>query len=311
MMTDETCDVTVVIPTRNRAGFLSGALRSALSQVDLSYEIRIVDDGSTDGTVELLSGCLDSRVKYVRHESSRGVAAARNRAALDARGEWLAFLDDDDLWAPTWLLTGLQIARMRGAGAVYGSRWVIDDRRRVVGALLAPDPSQLRASLDHQNVLGGPSAVMVRAGVLAAAGGFDERLSALADWEAWLRVLDICSAVPVPDLLTAYTSHPGNMHVCDPFGVLAEFETFARIVDTRGGAIKAVREEEFIRWLALDSSRAGYRRRAARLWLRNARRTRKPQHVLRAGLTLTRGGTFDGSTFASPGWLAALGHATP
>jgi cellulose synthase/poly-beta-1,6-N-acetylglucosamine synthase-like glycosyltransferase len=80
-------------------------------------EVRVVDDASTDGTAELLSGCLDARVKPVRHESSLGVAAARNRAASEAKGEWLAFLDDDDLWSPTWPRTALEIARMCDAGA--------------------------------------------------------------------------------------------------------------------------------------------------------------------------------------------------
>ena len=93
------------------------SLRSALAQVGVSFEVRVVDDASTDGTAELLSGCLDARVKPVRHESSLGVAAARNRAASEAKGEWLAFLDDDDLWSPTWPRTALEIARMCDAGA--------------------------------------------------------------------------------------------------------------------------------------------------------------------------------------------------
>ena len=258
-MTVGACDVTVVIPTRDRAGFLSGALRSALSQVDVNYEVRVVDDASIDGTADLLANCLDARVTTVHHELPQGVAAARNRAVADANGEWLAFLDDDDLWAPTWLRTGLETARRGRAGAVYGSCWVVDGRRRVLGARLAPHPRELPGLLGHQNAIGGPSAVMVRADVLAAAGGFDERLSALADWDAWLRVLDICRAAPVPELLSAYTSYPDNMHVRDPFAALAEFASFARIVKTRAGAVGVVSEEGFTRWLALDSSRAGRR----------------------------------------------------
>lgn len=234
LVTNETCDVTVVIPTHNRVRLLEDALRSALSQVDVSFEVRVVDDASTDGTSELLSGCLDMRVQHVRHESARGVAAARNRAVSEAKGEWLAFLDDDDLWAPTWLRTALEIGRTCQAGAVYGSRWVIDGRRRVIDAWPAAHASRVHETLAAANALGGPSGVMVRADVMATAGGFDERLSALADWEAWLRVLDICHAAPVPDFLVAYTSYSDNMHVRDPFSVLSEFEVFAGIVNSRG-----------------------------------------------------------------------------
>ena len=306
MLTNDRCDVTVVIPTRNRANFLSEALRSALSQVDISFEIRVVDDGSSDATPELLKACVDTRVKPVRHASPRGVAAARNRAAAEARGEWLAFLDDDDIWAPTWLRTGLEIARTRGAGAVYGGYWIVDEQRRVLGAELARHPSQVHRLLADYNAVGGPSSVMVRTDVMAAAGGFDERLSALADWEAWLRVFDRCQAAAVPELLSAYTVYPGNMHAQDPFGVYKEFDIFARIVSTHGGTIKAVADETFITWMATESSRMGHRSRAARFWLRGARRARRPRRVVRAALALARNRTPNGSTLAPPAWLASL-----
>ena len=307
-MTGETCDVTVVIPTRNRATLLAGALRSALSQVDVSFEVRVVDDGSTDETAELLSNCLDTRVKPVRHESSLGVAAARNRAVSEAKGEWLAFLDDDDLWSPTWLRTALEIARTQKAGAVYGSRWIIDDCRRVTDAWPAADASQVRDALATHNVFGGPSGVMVRADVMATAGGFDERLSALADWEMWLRVLDICDAAPVPDFLIAYTIHSGNMHTRDPFGYLAEFDVFARILRSREGTTSRLDKAQFVRWLAVEAAHSGRRRTAARLWLRSARIARKPEHAIRAGLALIRDETIHCEFAAAPSWISALDH---
>jgi glycosyltransferase involved in cell wall biosynthesis len=99
-VTSSAVDVTVVIPTRNRARLLAEALRSALSQVDVALEVQIVDDASTDETAALLDTFPDQRVKTIRLVSARGVAAARNLAAAEATGEWLAFLDDDDLWAP-------------------------------------------------------------------------------------------------------------------------------------------------------------------------------------------------------------------
>ena len=307
-MTNETCDVTVVIPTRNRATFLPGALRAALSQVDVSFEVRVVDDASTDATAELLSGSLDPRVKPVRHESSLGVAAARNRAGSEAKGQWLAFLDDDDLWSPTWLRTALETARMRNAGAVYGSRLVVDDRRRVIDAWPAADASRVHGSLASYNALGGPSGVMVRADVMATVGGFDERLSALADWDAWLRVLDTCRAAPVPEFLVAYTVSSDNMHVRDPFGYLAEFEVFARIVKNREGTIKNVDKARFVRWLAAEVGRAGHRGAAARLWLRSARIARRPEDAVRAGLALARDETAGRGFAATPAWISALGQ---
>jgi glycosyltransferase involved in cell wall biosynthesis len=92
--------VSVVIPTHNRSDLLALTLRSALSQRDVAFEVIVVDDGSADETSEVVAGLGDPRVRLIRHDVSQGVSAARNRGIAEARAEWIAFLDDDDLWAP-------------------------------------------------------------------------------------------------------------------------------------------------------------------------------------------------------------------
>lgn len=101
--------VSVIIPTFNRGGVLPLAVASALAQTHPSLEVIIVDDGSTDGTEELVSRLwgAEPRVRFFR-QANRGVAAARNRGIREARGDWLAFLDSDDTWL-SWK-TELQIA---------------------------------------------------------------------------------------------------------------------------------------------------------------------------------------------------------
>lgn len=103
-------DVSIVIPTRNRAVFLSHALKSALRQRDVTFEVIVVDEASTDQTPTLLAAVDDRRVRVIRHDVVRGLPAARNHGADAARGDWLAFLDDDDLWAPDKLLRQLEAA---------------------------------------------------------------------------------------------------------------------------------------------------------------------------------------------------------
>src|SRR5450830_1529256 len=94
-------EFSIVIPTYNRMKFLQQALDSVWAQTHDDYEIIVVDDGSTDGTKDYLAS-LDGRVKTVR-QSNSGPAAARNLGVRQAKGEYVAFLDSDDLWFP-WAL---------------------------------------------------------------------------------------------------------------------------------------------------------------------------------------------------------------
>lgn len=90
--------ISVVIPTYNRAGCVGDAIDSVLSQTYADYEIIVVDDGSTDETRKTLERYGD-RIRYI-HQENAGVSAARNRGIMEARGEWVAFLDSDDEWLP-------------------------------------------------------------------------------------------------------------------------------------------------------------------------------------------------------------------
>ena len=94
--------VSVIIPTYNRAAWVAEAVASVLGQTCRDFELIVVDDGSRDATLEAL-GPFMARLLYLRRESCGGVSAARNLGAAAARGEWLAFLDSDDLWLPSKL----------------------------------------------------------------------------------------------------------------------------------------------------------------------------------------------------------------
>ncbi len=91
--------VSVIIPTYNRAGLVQEAVASVLAQTWRDFEVLVVDDGGSDGTDAALAPYA-SRLRLLRRESRGGVSAARNTGIEAARGEWLAFLDSDDLWLP-------------------------------------------------------------------------------------------------------------------------------------------------------------------------------------------------------------------
>lgn len=132
--------VTVAIATRNRADILGEAITSVLAQTMRDLELLIVDDGSEDGTAELVASFADPRIRYIRQEHS-GVAAARNRISREARGEFIAVLDDDDLMHPRrleWQLGSL----VEGVDGAVGSFVSFNDRNGAYRLMFGQQPSQ-------------------------------------------------------------------------------------------------------------------------------------------------------------------------
>lgn len=247
----------------------------------------MVDDGSTDDTPQRLAENGDPRLRVFRHEQSRGVAAARNRGLEEARGEWIGFHDDDDLWAPRKLRTQLDALAESEALFCYGAAVVLDVERSAVWPdQPPPDPEELPAKLLRGNVLpGGCSNVVVRTSVAREMGGFDERLSMLADWDLWLRLADKGRAVACPEVLVAYRWHSRNMTGRQSFARKdREFEYFiSKQRSQHGGAFDAT---AYSRWLAAE---APGRLQAARVHLRASAAYRSPGDVVRALAVLVAG----------------------
>jgi glycosyltransferase involved in cell wall biosynthesis len=180
--------VSVIIPTFNRAGWVTEAVTSVLAQTYGDYELLVVDDGSTDATVAALAP-FGRRLRLVRSAARRGVSAARNLGIKAARGEWLAFLDSDDLWLPEKLARQAAYLAARPELLICQTEevWV----RR--GVRVNPPQTHRKAggdifwrSLERCSV--SPSAVMLNRRLLDEVGLFDENLPAAEDYDLWLRV---------------------------------------------------------------------------------------------------------------------------
>ena len=211
-MSGASIEVTVVIPTRNRVRCLSQALASALGQEDVSVQAIVVDEGSSDGTQAYLAAVSDPRVEVVRHEKPGGPSAARNAGIALAKGAWIAFLDDDDLWGPPKLRSQLDALAARPecrwacVGAVH-----VDASLQVVGAVRLRNSDRIVERLLERNVIpGSASAVMVDAELLRDEGGFREDLSADEDWECWIRLAERSPLAVVDRPLTAYRMDAGS-----------------------------------------------------------------------------------------------------
>jgi glycosyltransferase involved in cell wall biosynthesis len=280
-----TPEVTVVIPTRDRWEHLRhAALPAALGQRDVELELIVVDDGSIDETPRRLADITDPRLRVLRSEHAHGVALARNRGLAAARAPLVAFLDDDDLWAPRKLRAQLDALAAADADYAYAAAVFVDGDCAPLRPDPAPEPSGVAAALRGSDVVGGPSTVMLKTELARDLGGFEASLSVLADWDLWLRVAQVGRPAACHEVLVAYREHDDNMSASAVRRVFAELD----VLIARHALEGELDGERFTRWVAAHQRRAGRRFGAARAYLRGAVAFRSPQLLVR-GLAMPLG----------------------
>jgi glycosyltransferase involved in cell wall biosynthesis len=206
--------VSVVLATRDQAGWLPATLASVGAQTFKDWELVVVDDGSADDTGAVVARArADARVRYLRVPHVER-ARARNAGLAAAAGDLIAFLDGDDLWEPEKLAR--QVAALDAApeaALCYTLARYVDEADRPLPVRRPPVaiggrvfPALVAANL---MIL---ASVMVRRSALDATGGFDETLPVLGceDWDLWLRIARRHPVVCVDAELTRYRRHPGN-----------------------------------------------------------------------------------------------------
>ena len=119
--------VSIIMPSWNTAKFIAETIQSVIDQTYQNWELLIVDDCSTDNTDEIVASFKDDRIKYFHNEKNSGAALTRNRAMREAQGEWIAFLDSDDLWMPKKLEKQIAFMRENGYTLSYTEYEKIDE----------------------------------------------------------------------------------------------------------------------------------------------------------------------------------------
>lgn len=122
--------VSVIMPSWNTSNFIAESIQSVIDQTYENWELIIVDDCSTDNTDEVVAKFTDKRIRYFKNEKNSGAALSRNRALREARGEWIAFLDSDDLWNPDKLEHQINFMNEHGYTLSYTEYEKIDEESK-------------------------------------------------------------------------------------------------------------------------------------------------------------------------------------
>ena len=207
--------VSIIIPAYNAAPFLEETLRSLIDQSYETWECIVVDDGSTDGTGALVSNFTeDPRISYLKKENE-GVSIARNTGYELSKGEYLAFLDADDLWKKNRLDKMLQKFEANpDLGLVHSHVQEIDAKSNLLSTVHRGKEGHILESLllwQGCNIPA-PSSILVKREVVERVGGFSPELSTAADQEFFFRVAAQFEVGMVPEVLGLYRMHDNNMH---------------------------------------------------------------------------------------------------
>ncbi|WP_411360695.1 glycosyltransferase [Pseudidiomarina sp. YC-516-91] len=178
--------ISVYMPTHNRGPLLNRAIDSVLAQTHADLELLIVDDGSSDGTWQVLEAYMqrDARVRAFRHDTPKGACAARNRALQEARGDFVTGLDDDDTFVPERLELLLKHYDPAYAFICSGYYWV--EQKRTNRTMCDDLVITLAKQLDSNHAT---NQVFVERERMLAIGGFDEDLVALQDYDCFTRLI--------------------------------------------------------------------------------------------------------------------------
>jgi glycosyltransferase involved in cell wall biosynthesis len=179
--------VSVIVPTYNRGWIIKEAIESVLAQDYKHFELIVVDDGSTDRTVDILAS-YKTDLHFI-HQENRGVSAARNAGITKASGHLIAFLDSDDLWLPHKLSRQVDFFHSNPGAMICQTEEIwLRNHVRVNPKKRHKKPSGMIFERSLSLCLVSPSAVMIKRSLFDEVGGFDEALPACEDYDLWLRI---------------------------------------------------------------------------------------------------------------------------
>lgn len=183
--------ISVIIPLFNKQGSIKSTIESVLNQSYPDFELIVVNDGSSDSSKEIVEGFEDARV-HIINKINGGVSSARNEGIRYSNGDWLAFLDGDDLWEPGFLAEVYKLTQKFPLSGIVGTSYYYDSRSNIVSCI-KPFPKDFFGIVDNmlwdKAHIYCSSAVCCRKDALIDVGLFDERIAYGEDTDVWWRIM--------------------------------------------------------------------------------------------------------------------------
>lgn len=259
-----------MIPAYNAAGTVAATVQSVLDQSLEDLEVLIIDDGSSDSTSSEVESIPDARVRLVR-QKNKGVAAARNNGIMQSRGDYIAFLDSDDLWMSDKLEQQVGFMDLEGSRATQTAvMYVNQNLGPLYPGSCPPFEDAFLETLLFRHLPGFASTLVIERSVIQEVGLFDESLPILEDWEFAVRLARHDELRNLNKRLSSIRIHAGNrsrdldLHLAPGFQVLEalfsdpELPDWIRVQRDRvyaamftmfsGGALRAGQYRECLRW---------------------------------------------------------------
>lgn len=196
---------TVIIPTFNREKTIDKCLDSVFNQSFLNFEVIVIDDHSSDNTLNYLSKITDQRLRVFSNQRKKGACGARNTGAMNANGNWLAFLDSDDLWEKNKLQKIFNVVSKLKSGCCYSGYFRIRNGRKE--SIIDGFSGSHLPALYVKNIVRGISLFVVDKVSFWRVGGFDEDFESKQDLDLYIRLAKICTFEYVGEALVTF--NPG------------------------------------------------------------------------------------------------------
>jgi len=251
-----TARVSICIPTYNRKNYLKETLASVFAQTYKDYEVVVVDDGSMDGTGEMIKKAAYPNLRYYWQRNA-GDAAARNKLISSAQGQFITFIDSDDLLMPDAVERMIKVEEAEGGDLiVYGPYLRIDESGNVFGKCKRKLYSGFITTQLFENILVHSCGSMFPRRILQESGGFDESLKVCSDYDLWLRLSLKYRFIAIREPTFKRRRHTGNLSKVSAENQIRELQVLERFYYEKGGT-GAITENIAMRRLSREQYRVG------------------------------------------------------